>query len=323
MSKEFKVGALVVTGLVILYFGFNFLKGQDLLSNEYKYHVIYDNVNGLTKSNPVKMNGLAVGRVDGVEIEQVDGKWKNKVIISVSNEVEVGDGTIAYLKSSGPLGGMEIELVLKSNTVVFEGGEEVKGAVEGGIAAIFQEKAVPMMENVSSLLASTDGLINSVDSVLVGKMVGDLAVTMHNLKVTTAGLDKKMNIISGNLLVLSQNLNALSGTLNTLATDEVKPLMGKFNGIADTLNQLDVKQTVAELNKTVAALNKTLQTVNSGEGTLGKLATDPALYDNLNDALKNVSIMTKNFNNHPKHFLAPLGKKVIKGSPTDKPEPIK
>lgn len=314
MSKEFKVGALVVTGLVILYFGFNFLKGQDLLSNEYKYSIIYDNVNGLTKSNPVKMNGLAVGRVAGVQIEQVEGIWKNKVIISVSNEVEVGDGTVALLKSSGPLGGMEIELVLKSNTVVYEGGEEVKGAVEGGIAAIFQEKAVPMMENVSSLLASTDGLINSVDSVLVGKMVSDLAVTMHNMKVTTAGLDKKMNAISGNLLVLSQNMTALSNTLNTLATDEVKPLMGKFNGIADTLNQLDVKQTVAELNKTVSALNTTLNSVNSGQGTLGQLVTDKELYTNLNKTIGDLDVFIQNFNNHPKHFLGPLGKKKIKGA---------
>ena len=309
MSKEFKVGTLVVVGLVILYFGFNFLKGQDLFSNENKYHVIYGDVKGLTKSNAVKLNGLAVGRVAQVEIFMEDNQWKNKVVLSVSNEVEIGDGTVALLRSTGPLGGMEIVLVLKANHVVFEGGETIKGVTEGGLADIFQEKAVPMMTNVSSLLSSTDGLVRSVDSVLVGKMVGDLAVTMHNMKITTAGLDRKMNAISGNLLSLSNNLNTLSATLNTLAADQVKPLLGKFNGIADTLSHLDVKSTVAELNQTIGALNKTLRTVNSGQGTLGMLMKDKKVYENLNEALKNMSILTKNINNNPKAYLAPLGKK--------------
>ncbi len=323
MSKEFKVGILVVSGLVILYFGFNFLKGQDLFSNEYKYHVIYDNVSGLTKSNPVKLNGLTVGRVEGVKIEKVGDKWKNKVVISVSNEVEIGDATVSHLKSSGPLSGMEIDLVLKQNTIIFEGGEEIKGTVDGGITALLEQKAFPMMENVASVLSSTDGLISSVDSILVGKMVGDLAITMHNLKVTTGGLDKKINAISGNLLTLSKNMNALSGTLNKLASEEVKPLISKFNGIADTLNQLDVKQTMAVLNETVASLNTTLSSINSGQGTLGQLATNKDVFDNLNKTLQNISILTQNLNNHPKHFLGPLGKKVIKNSPTKKPVPIK
>ena len=146
---------------------------------------------------------------------------------------------------------------------------------------------------------------------------------MHNLTVTTGGLDKKINAISGNLLTLSKNMNALSGTLNKLASEEVKPLISKFNGIADTLNQLDVKQTMAVLNETVASLNTTLSSINSGQGTLGQLATNKDVFDNLNKTLQNISILTQNLNNHPKHFLGPLGKKVIKNSPTKKPVPIK
>ncbi len=315
MSKEFKVGTLVVISLVVLYFGFSFLKGQDFMNSESNYFVIYDNVNGLTKSNPVKLNGLAVGRVAHIKILS-EQENKLKVTISISNSLEVGDGTIATLKSSGPLGGSEIDLVMGTNKVAYEGGEEIRSHVEGGISAIFQEKGIPMMENISSLLASTDGLVQSVDSVLIRKTIGDLSITMSNLKKSTYGLDKKMAIITNNLVGLSQSLNKMSGTMNSLTEEEIKPLMGKFNGIASKLEKADVEKTITELNKSIASLTTTLTALNEGKGTMGKIMKDPALYNNLNKAITDISELMNHLDKDPRHFFAPLGKKQKKGNVT-------
>jgi phospholipid/cholesterol/gamma-HCH transport system substrate-binding protein len=63
ISKEVKVGLLAIVSGVVLYLGFNFLKGVDFLSPNNSYYAVYDNVDGLTVSNPVTLNGLAVGRV--------------------------------------------------------------------------------------------------------------------------------------------------------------------------------------------------------------------------------------------------------------------
>ncbi len=63
MSKEVKVGLLAAISLVVLYFGFHFLKGSDVFSRSNTYFVEYDNVEGLTPSNPVLLNGYPVGRV--------------------------------------------------------------------------------------------------------------------------------------------------------------------------------------------------------------------------------------------------------------------
>ena len=80
VSKEVKVGLLAVVSLAMFYFGFRFLKGSDFFSSTKKYQVIYDNIDGLTVSNPVRINGLSVGRVKSIVILQ---DQKNKMLVTL------------------------------------------------------------------------------------------------------------------------------------------------------------------------------------------------------------------------------------------------
>ena len=52
-SKEFAVGLLTIVAFVLLYFGFNFLKGQDFFSTRSTYYAFYDNIDGLKASNEI------------------------------------------------------------------------------------------------------------------------------------------------------------------------------------------------------------------------------------------------------------------------------
>lgn len=72
-NKEFKVGLFAAVALVLLYFGFNFLKGIDFFSTTEKYYAVYDNIDQLAVSNPVLINGFAVGRVSRIAIMQSKG----------------------------------------------------------------------------------------------------------------------------------------------------------------------------------------------------------------------------------------------------------
>ncbi len=103
MSKEFKVGLLTIISCFILYFGFNFLKGKNVFTSKQHYYVIYDNVGGLQNSNPVMVNGLTVGRVQGITILQDNGN-KMLVEIEVNPQVKVGESSKAVLKDAGVIG---------------------------------------------------------------------------------------------------------------------------------------------------------------------------------------------------------------------------
>ena len=78
-SNELKVGFLALLAFLILYFGFNFLKGNDVFSTSNIYYVTYDNVDGLTSSNQVLVNGIEVGKVKKVELLPENG---NKIKVT-------------------------------------------------------------------------------------------------------------------------------------------------------------------------------------------------------------------------------------------------
>ena len=63
IKKEFIIGALVTISLALLYWGFNFLKGESVFSNERVFIAVYNDVAGLEKANPITINGLQVGQV--------------------------------------------------------------------------------------------------------------------------------------------------------------------------------------------------------------------------------------------------------------------
>ncbi|HMG92309.1 MAG TPA: MlaD family protein, partial [Chryseolinea sp.] len=110
LSKELKVGLFMAVSITLLYFGFNFLKGIDFFSTSNKYYAIYQNVDELTESNQVFLNGYAVGRVSAIEIQQA----KNRVIVvlDIDSDIVLTDSSTALLNGR-LLGGRYIQLDVK------------------------------------------------------------------------------------------------------------------------------------------------------------------------------------------------------------------
>lgn len=120
ISKEAKVGILALVSFVILYLGFNYLKGSDLFSSTNKYIVVYDNVDGLVASNPVMLNGLSIGRVKSVDLMQ-DHQNKLLVVLEINNKIVVRSKTEAILADGGLLGGKMINLKMGSGKPLEDG----------------------------------------------------------------------------------------------------------------------------------------------------------------------------------------------------------
>lgn len=307
MKKEVKVGLLVVISATLLYLGFNYLKGEDFFTTDKKYYVVYDNIDGLTVSNPVVVNGYAVGRIDEIEILHDSGD-SLKVHLSVESGIELGDGTRAMLADDGLLGAKQIQLILNPNKIIYGGGERLTGTKERSLAGKLQEKAVPVIESMDSVLIQMHKMLN--DSV-----EKSLTNTMKNLEATTAALKVIPGQISGMVKNGNRTLDTLSAEVAMVAKSanslikEISPLMVKLNQFADTLNDLELKKMIASLNSTVTNLDGITSKINKGEGTIGKLMTDDKLYKDLNKAILEIDSVFDHFDHNPKHFLKPLGKK--------------
>ncbi|MBC7486491.1 MAG: MCE family protein [Cytophagaceae bacterium] len=300
ISKEVKVATLAIVSGTILYLGFNFLKGTDIFSSTNTYQVTYPSIDGLGISNPVLINGLNVGRVSAIQLDQ-DHNNQLLVSLEIDKKIKLGDSTIAFLSNTGLLGSKAIKLNIGQNSVVYEDGASLRGEKEMGLADMVAAKATPVVEHLDSAIVKVNALLGALPN-------DKLAQVINNLESATGDLRKIMKndvpAITGNFAKLSDSL------LRTEA--QLKPLIKKFSAFADSLNHLELKATVAKANQAMGNLNEITRKINAGEGTLGALVTDKAVYNNLNKALMTFDSVMVDLKYNPNHYFAPLGKKPKK-----------
>jgi phospholipid/cholesterol/gamma-HCH transport system substrate-binding protein len=297
ISKEVKVGLLALISGVILYLGFNFLKGSDFFSPNNNYYVVYDNIGGLTESNTVMLNGWAVGRVKKIELLQNQGN-KLRVTLDINKDVILTDSTAAVLASSSVLGGKAITLSIGSGNRVLQDEDTLIAATEKNLTEMINEKITPITENVDTALVNLNVLIRKFQA-----MSGNIDATLVNLRATSSTLNSTLTQNQRAIQGIANNLNTLSASMNDPQTG-VRPLLGKFNSFADTLSQMQLAQTVERTNRSIDNLNQMLSQINQGQGSLGKLTKNDSLYNNLNQFAADLDALVVDLKENPKRYVS-------------------
>ena len=313
ISQEVKVGLLAVVTLLMLFFGFNFLKGSDFFSSNHKYTIIYDNIDGLTASNPVQINGLTVGQIRNIRILQDQGN-KLLVTIEVKSGIRVTKGSRAVLADDGLLGGKLIRLSINPGTPQLENGGMLVSAKESGLSALIKEKTLPVLNNVDSLTYQLNRVVGQFDQTGV--------VLNRTLEAANAGVRTLDLAISENRAGLRATLDNVNRLSNSLVETEkqLKPILAKADTFTDSLQGLQLKQTLGSVNKTVDNLQKILGAINEGQGSLGKLTTNDSLYRNVNATTASLEKLLTDLRENPKRYVhfSLFGKKD-KTPPAGKP----
>ncbi len=298
-NNELKVGFLALIAFLILYFGFNFLKGNDLFSSSKIYFVEFDNVDGLTSSNQVVLNGIEVGKVKKVMIQPEKG---NKILVSlrINKDVIIPDQTIAVLADGALLGGKIIRLKLQGKSDLAEG-TYLKGETEKGITTLLKERAIPVISNADSLLISFRQISKKFEN--TGTHLNAL---LKNSNETVVGINGSFNGMLNenrtNIAQISNNMRVLSASL--IETEkQLKPLLTKFNTVADSLNALKIGKTLNEANLALTSVQKILSGIEKGQGSAGKLIKSDSLYLELNKTLADLDKLLLDFRLQPKRYL--------------------
>ena len=299
-NKEFKVGLFVAAAMALLYFGFNYLKGIDFFSSTNKYYAVYENVDQLAASNPILVNGFAVGRVSKIKILQ---ERQNKILVEldIDSDVILGDSSKAILNSDF-LGGKSIILSIGRITKRLQPKDTLLAEVAKGMFDVISETATPVADNVQTTLRKFNLIIDNLtkNSQQLELIFAKLLVTPDLINQTLRTTNGKVEDLSGNFKEVAVNING------TLA--ELKPTLANFKIISDSLKQMQLNETIAKTQRTLSQLNETLSKLNNGNNTASKLMTEDSLYVNLNNLLMHLDTLANNFNNNPRHFLAPLGR---------------
>lgn len=299
-NKEFKVGLFVAAAITLLYFGFNFLKGIDFFSTTNKFFVIYDNVDQLAVSNPVLINGFAVGRVNHIKILQ---NRQNKVLVElmIDEDIQLGDSTKAILNSDF-LGGKSILLSIGKVIKPLEPNDTLIAEVAKGMLDVLSETATPVADNLQTTLRKFNVILDNLT-----KNSQQLDAIFLKLQATPDLLNKTIVTANSSVQDLSVSYKAVAENLNTTLT-ELKPVIANFSVLSDSLKRMELNKTVNTAKETLTKLNNTLDKLGKGDNTVSKLMTEDSLYVNLNKLLMSLDTLAKHVDENPKHFMAPLGK---------------
>ncbi|MEM6523884.1 MAG: MlaD family protein [Bacteroidota bacterium] len=304
ISKEFKVGLFMVITIAILYLGFNYLKGIDFFSSSNKYYAIYDNVNGLNVSNPVLINGFAVGRVSGIRLLQSSSD-QVLVELDIDGEIILGDSASATLNSDF-LGNKSILLYPGDISRPIQAKDTVIAVLDKGITDILAESAQPVANNLEAtikkinlVLDQLSGTGGKIDSILM-----DFKAASSELKPIMLRTENSLDSV---LTTYNQTGLKVSATI-----DDLKPALENFRQLSDSLKRLELSKTIAQVNTTLETLTSAIDKMANNDGTLGKLMTDDSLYVNLNKAVRSLDQLLIHMDTQPKHFFAPLGKSAKK-----------
>lgn len=286
-SKEVKIALVAVIGIVVLFFGLNFLKGMSLFSNDNTYFIKFNNISGLSASNPIFADGYQVGVVKGIDYnyDQNDGVV---VRFDVDNNLRIPKGSTAEIESD-LMGNVKMNLLLANNPRErVQPGDTIVGELSGGITG----KVAELIPSIQKMMPKLDSILASVNALMADPA---LAQSLHNIEKTTAQLE-----------VSSRQLNTLLTTVNR----GVPPMMAKANGVLDHTNTLtanlaalDLAGTMSQVDETIANLKNFTAKLNGNQGSLGLLMNDPSLYNNLNKTLNSADTLLNNLREHPKRYV--------------------
>lgn len=298
LSKEFKVGLFMVVAITLLYFGFNFLRGIDFFSSTNKYYAIYQNVDKLTESNQVFLNGYAVGRVSKIQIQQN----KNRVVVEldIESDIVLTDSTVAILNGE-LLGGRFIQLDVGHGSQL-KPKDTVRADVAPGIMDFLTQNAEPVASNLQSTLKNVNIVLESL-----ARNTKRIDTIFYRLQTTPGLLNQTLRNANTNITDLSSEFKTVAGNLNGTLI-ELKPTLQNFRTISDSLKMMQLNSTLNKAQNSLAKLNETLSKLNNGKNTASKLMTEDTLYVNLNNLLRSLDSLATHFNENPRHFMAPLGK---------------
>ena len=313
---QFRVGVMVlataiIAGILIVLFG----DLPSLVQATYPLKMDFADARGVSQGTPVRKNGILVGRVASVTLNERGG-------VSVVADI---DSYVPIYKDEQPrisgslLGDAEISLVpgrIVPPRQRLTKDEVLVGALSRDpfeVFATLEPKFGSTLDALAEASESVTRLSGNIDKMFLGeddkfeKMMRKTETALDNFSMAMNNINdvmgdpKAREKMKAAIDALPQVLADLRTTVQGIGTtvDTADRNLRNLEGLTKPLGERG-EQMVAQVDRTIGRLDETLQqaamftkALNESQGTLGKLVRDPKVYDDLAQAANNVKNLTK------------------------------
>lgn len=293
LSRENKTAILVIASILLFIWGYSFLKGKDLFVNYKTLYVEYANVEGLTVSAPVTINGLVVGKVSKITLD--NNTAKIKVEMQIKSDFPIKKTSVAEIYAPSPIGGKEIAIIPQKEGENAVDGDFLVSSSKLGLTDELARQIEPLKDKITKLLDNANVMLENVNQVLdtkskenLRKSLADLSETIAEFKATATDMKS----------MVAQNKSKINGTMAN-----VEKASANFSKVSDSIAKVNIGQTVKTLEKTLANVDKMMSDMQAGKGTMGKLMKDDALYTNFTKTSKELELLLQDLRLNPTRYV--------------------
>lgn len=282
--REIWVGVFVLAGVFSALFALFTLTDAATFRGRYIVTTMVDNAGGIRKGDPVQMRGVNIGRVQRFDI----GSDGVAVRLELEGEYPVPRDSRVALKSSGLLGGMVAEIVAGTAEERLRGGDLLPGARADGLF----DAAGEMGAQATNVLGRVEALLSDQTVNALGAGAEELHVLLRELRILA-------ETERAELVALTRSLKqAAAGLEGAVGGPELARVVARLDSLSAS-----AAATTSTLEEASASLQTVLARMERGEGTLGRLSADDALYRNLNQAAENLDLLLQDVRQNPRRYI--------------------
>ena len=295
----------MVVGIAVLFWGVNYLKGNDFFTRQRTVFAVYNQVEGLTSTNPVMVNGMKVGMIHQLTLQP-----NGQIIVSmhVTNKVIVPRNSTAEIFSTDLLGSKGIRLVFGDSKEDLVDGDTMTAGVQQTLSEQVNAQVAPIKAKAESLLSSIDSILLTVRAVFNENTKNNLKRSFESISNSLASIENVAGSLDtvlakqGRLRVIFDNIESITTNMKN-NNENLTKIITNFSAITDTIAKSKLAETLDRTSKTMAETSALMERVNRGEGSLGQLATNDSLYTNLNSSAHSLDELLKDFQANPRKYL--------------------
>jgi phospholipid/cholesterol/gamma-HCH transport system substrate-binding protein len=268
-KREALVGSIVLVGAAIFVVGTMWLGGKSF-GQDNLVPVRFTDIGNVKSSTPVKVSGVQVGKVDRIVFE---GVGSVRVDLALTQPVRLQRDASATIEAVGVLGDVEIVLDPGTDSVPLAPGDYLQGLTAPGMGGMVNE----LGDQARAVMVGAQALLNQ-------RMADDLHQTLKAMQRLMSVYADTRTGPTAEMTRLMVSLQSVSARLDsTLASPALDRTMQNMDSATAGLTRL-----TTQLTTTTARMDTLVRNINAGKGTLGQVATNPALYDQLTATLRSM-----------------------------------
>ncbi len=289
MTYEARVGVIIVSAILIFFFGLMYLREFSFRKSEYEITALFETVTGLDQEDPVIVSGLKVGQAKDMRLAG------NKVLVKlrINARYQFPRDSQAILRNLTLLGDKAIEIVQGTSGEMLRPGDVIPGKLETDIFEL-AEAAAPIGEDIAVLLKRFRSTFDE-------NTEASLKSSLRNLQTISGAVAAVAAKDIGEMESAIQSLRAAAKNLEQLTEPEGKSMRQVIVNLDSSASHL--KSATARMSRAATSVESLLGKIEKGEGTLGKLIHDDTLYRNLEKFTQDLDLLILDVKQHPQKYI--------------------